>query len=83
MFEKIKGMFSTKNSDGKVTFSLNKTKGKAMNFLIALLRYAVLISISYIVLYPVLYMLSSSFKALPDFPTRRFTGFRSTSPPSG
>lgn len=67
MFEKIKGMFSTKNSDGKVTFSLNKTKGKAMNFLIALLRYAVLISISYIVLYPVLYMLSSSFKALSDF----------------
>ncbi len=56
-----------KNASGKSRISMYKVKKKSTGFFVALFRYALLISISYVVLYPLIYMISNSIKALPDW----------------
>lgn len=68
MTEKIKKVFGS-NSKASNGYSLSayKTKRAVSSFLVSLFRYALLISISYVVLYPLIYMISNSVKGLVDW----------------
>lgn len=56
-----------KTASGKPRFSAYKIRRKSTGIVISLFRYALLISISYVVLYPMIYMISNSIKALNDW----------------
>lgn len=70
MAEKIKKLFgsgnSSKTSNGS-SLSAYKTKRAISSFIISLFRYALLISVSYVVLYPLFYMISNSVKGIVDW----------------
>ncbi|MEE0946116.1 MAG: carbohydrate ABC transporter permease [Acutalibacteraceae bacterium] len=81
-FANLLSYFTKTSSDGTKTFSLYKTKRMTTSVLISLFRYALLISVSYVVLYPLFYMISNSVKDLIDWydPNvfwipKHFTGF--------
>ena len=69
MFDKIKdyfASFSAKNINGS-SLTVYRTKRAISSILINVFRYALLISVSYVVLYPLLYMISNSVKGLVDW----------------
>ena len=81
MAEKIKKLFGSSKTSNGSSLSAYKTKRAISSILVSLFRYALLISVSYIVLYPLIYMISNSIKALPDWSDpnvfwipKRFTG---------
>jgi len=61
MFEKIK------NSSLGSKISPYKIKKTSTSIIISLFRYALLISVSYVVLYPLIFMISNSFKDIVDY----------------
>lgn len=68
MVDKIKNFFGSFTSEKKSSsISLYHTKRKVSAIIIGLFRYAILISISYVVLYPLFYMISNSVKGTVDF----------------
>ena len=67
MLKFIKKLFSNEEINSASSLSTYKAKRKVLAILIAAFRYAVLISIGYIVIYPLIYMISSSIKGYTDF----------------
>ena len=68
--EKIKKLFNTftaKTENATSTLSAYKTKRAITGFIVSFFRYAILISIGYVVLYPLIYMVFNSFKELADW----------------
>ncbi len=61
MFDKIK------NSSLGSKLTPYKVKKASTSFIVSIFRYALLISVSYVVLYPLIYMISNSFKDLIDY----------------
>ncbi len=61
MFDKIK------NSSFGSKITPYKIKKTSTSVLVSLFRYALLISVSYVVLYPLIYMISNSFKDYVDY----------------
>lgn len=66
MFNKIKEIFSADINNGS-NLTLYKAKNKTISVIIGILRYLTLVSIAYVVLYPMFYMVSSSFRSYTDF----------------
>ena len=70
MAEKIKKLFGSgfmsKTSNGSSLTSY-KVKRATSSIIVAIIRYALLISVSYVVLYPLIYMVSNSIKGLVDW----------------
>lgn len=66
MFTKIKSLFSKDINSGS-NLSLYKAKNKTLSVIVAIFRYLILISIGYVVLYPLFYMLSTSLRGFTDF----------------
>ncbi len=64
MAEKIKKITKSFKSVGVENILTRWRMQKSSRILISLLRYMLLFSLSYIILYPLLYMLSNSFKSL-------------------
>jgi len=68
MIDKIKNFFNkiiNKNEDGS-SLSMYKTKRKITSVIISICRYVLLVSVGYVVLYPLFYMLSTSVKGAMD-----------------
>jgi multiple sugar transport system permease protein len=61
MFDKIK------NSSLGSKITPYKVKKASTSIIVSLFRYALLISVSYVVLYPLIYMISNSFKDIVDY----------------
>lgn len=66
MFDKVKSIFNIDINSGS-NLTLYKAKNKAVSVVVAILRYLILISIGYVVLYPLFYMVSSSIRGYTDF----------------
>lgn len=70
MAEKIKKLFgfasSQKDSNGS-SHSVYKAKRFTSSLVVSVFRYALLISVSYVVLYPLFYMISNSVKGFVDW----------------
>ena len=66
MLQKIKCLLNVDINSGS-SLSLYKAKNKAISVVVTVLRYLLLISISYVVLYPLFYMISSSTRGYTDF----------------
>ncbi len=66
MFAKIKSILNMDINSGS-NLSLYKAKNKTISVAVAILRYLILISIGYVVLYPLFYMISSSVRGYTDF----------------
>ena len=70
MADKIKKLFGSgiksKTSNGS-SLSAYKIKKTTFSVFVSIFRYALLISISYVVLYPLIYMISNSIKGLVDW----------------
>lgn len=66
MFTKLKNLFNKDLNSGS-ELTLYKTRNKIVEILVLLLRYLILLSISYVVLYPLFYMISTSFRGFSDF----------------
>lgn len=66
MLNKIKDFFS-KDINAGSSLTLYKAKRKTVAVIVGILRYAILLSISYVVLYPLFYMLTSSVRSYTDF----------------
>lgn len=69
MINKIKDFFSSfiSPSDNPSSLAIYKTRRKITAVLVSLFRYALLISIGYVILYPLIYMISNSFKSAQDY----------------
>ncbi len=69
MISKIKNYFSSFFTTGEngSSLSIYKTRRAIVSFFVSLFRYLLLISVSYVILYPLIYMLSYSFKDVKDF----------------
>ncbi len=70
MAEKIKKLFGSgsksKTSNGSM-LTAYKAKRAISSVLVSVFRYALLISVSYVVLYPLIYMISNSIKGFVDW----------------
>lgn len=66
MLEAIKKLF-IKSDNTQSSLTAYKAKQKTMSIAVTVIRLVILISISYVVLYPLLYMITSSFKTYETF----------------
>ena len=69
MLQKVLDFIKPNNSDPSEFLKRYKAKKRILGFLIAVFRILVLSAIGYVVIYPMLSMISVSFKSLADFST--------------
>ena len=67
LFDKLIGSFAKTDNNGNISLSVYKINRTAGKVFVSLFRYALLISVSYVVLYPLFYMFSNSVKDLIDW----------------
>ncbi len=69
MIAKIKNYFKSfiKTGENGSSLSVYKTKRAITSFFVSIFRYMLLISVGYIILYPLIYMVSCSIKGAMDF----------------
>ena len=69
MINKIKEFINSFTNTGVngSSLSMYKTRKRIISIIVSLFRYALLISIGYVILYPLIYMISNSFKAEQDY----------------